>query len=132
MTLTTFVYVASVLDAYRLTAGIFMAVILMIIIGSFIYYSIEFIENNIYGNKSFNESKSAKGKQVLLNIKRLIISLVVLSVSLVFVPSKETSYTMLAAYAAQQVAENPKAEQISGKVLEIINNKLDEQLSKKK
>ena len=41
------------------------------------------------------------------------------------VPSEKTAYTMVGAYAAQKVAENPQVQQISGKVITIINQKLD-------
>jgi hypothetical protein len=43
----------------------------------------------------------------------------------VLLPSEKTAYTMVAAYAAQKVAENDKVQQMSGKVLTIIEQKLD-------
>lgn len=52
----------------------------------------------------------------------------VLGISLllnVFLPSEKTAYTMVAAYAAQKVSENDKVQQMSGKVLTIIEQKLD-------
>lgn len=42
-----------------------------------------------------------------------------------FIPSEKTAYTMVGAYAAQKVAENPEVRNISGKVITIINQKLD-------
>lgn len=42
-----------------------------------------------------------------------------------FVPSEKTAYTMVGAYAAQKVAENPKVQEMSSKVITIINQKLD-------
>lgn len=44
---------------------------------------------------------------------------------LVALPSEKTAYTMVGAYAAQKVAENEKVQQMSGKVLTIIEQKLD-------
>lgn len=41
------------------------------------------------------------------------------------IPSEKTAYTMVGAYAAQKVAENPEVRNISGKVITIINQKLD-------
>jgi hypothetical protein len=41
------------------------------------------------------------------------------------IPSEKTAYTMVGAYAAQKVAEDPKVQQLSGKVLQLIENKLD-------
>ena len=43
----------------------------------------------------------------------------------IFVPSEKTAYTMVGAYAAQKVAEDPKVQDMSNKVLTIINQKLD-------
>lgn len=44
---------------------------------------------------------------------------------LIFLPSEKTAYTMAGAYAAQKVAENDKVQVLSGKVLTIIEQKLD-------
>ena len=44
---------------------------------------------------------------------------------LIFIPSEKTAYTMVGAYAAQKVAENEKVQQLSGKVLTIIEQRLD-------
>jgi hypothetical protein len=53
-----------------------------------------------------------------------------ISLSVAFViailPSEKTAYTMVGAYAAQKVAENEKVQQLSGKVLKIIEQKLDD------
>ena len=43
----------------------------------------------------------------------------------VILPDEKTAYTMVAAYAAQKVSENDKVQQMSGKVLTIIEQKLD-------
>lgn len=44
---------------------------------------------------------------------------------IILIPSEKTAYTMVGAYAAQKVAENDKVQQMSGKVLAIIEQKLD-------
>ena len=44
---------------------------------------------------------------------------------LVFLPSEQTAYTMVGAYAAQKVVEDPKVQQLSAKVLKIVEMKLD-------
>ncbi len=44
---------------------------------------------------------------------------------LILLPTEKTAYTMVGAYAAQKVAENEKVQQMSGKVLTIIEQKLD-------
>jgi len=49
----------------------------------------------------------------------------ILTLANIFVPSEKTAYTMVGAYAAQRVAEDPRVQDMSGKVLTIINQKLD-------
>ena len=41
------------------------------------------------------------------------------------IPNEKTAYVMVAAYATQKIAQNPATEEIGGKVLTIINQKLD-------
>jgi uncharacterized membrane protein len=48
-----------------------------------------------------------------------------LTLANIFIPSEKTAYTMVGAYAAQKVAEDPRVQNMSGKVLTIINQKLD-------
>jgi hypothetical protein len=43
----------------------------------------------------------------------------------ILIPTEKTAYTMVGAYAAQKVAENDKVQAMSGKVLTIIEQKLD-------
>jgi len=50
---------------------------------------------------------------------------VVCAWALILLPTEKTAYTMVGAYAAQKVAENDKVQQMSGKVLTIIEQKLD-------
>lgn len=47
------------------------------------------------------------------------------SLLLALIPSEKTAYTMVGAYAAQKVAENENVQRISGKVLAVIEQKLD-------
>jgi hypothetical protein len=44
---------------------------------------------------------------------------------LILLPNEKTAYTMVGAYAAQKVSENDKVQQMSGRVLTIIEQKLD-------
>lgn len=48
---------------------------------------------------------------------------------LILIPSEKTAYTMVGAYAAQRVAENEKVQQMSGKVLTIIEQRLDDYIA---
>lgn len=48
------------------------------------------------------------------------------------IPSSKTVYMMVAAKVGQDIATSPKAKELGGKLYQLINQKLDEQLSKKK
>lgn len=51
---------------------------------------------------------------------------VVMAIVLAILPSKKTAWVMVGAYATQKVAEDPRTQEVGGKVLKIINQKLDE------
>jgi D-alanyl-lipoteichoic acid acyltransferase DltB (MBOAT superfamily) len=57
--------------------------------------------------------------------KRYTLIFVCLGFVQVMLPSQKTAYTMVGAHAAQRVSENEKVQQMSGKVLQIIEQKLD-------
>lgn len=46
-------------------------------------------------------------------------------------PSERVAYTMAGAYAVQKVVEHPSTEEVSRKVIDIINMKLDNHLKEK-
>lgn len=48
------------------------------------------------------------------------------------VPGKQTIYMMAGVEFAQEIASSPKTKELGGKVLNLINKKLDEELEKKK
>ena len=54
-----------------------------------------------------------------------------ITVASCFIPGEKTMYTMVGAYAAEQVAKDPKVQQLSGKVLTIIETKLDDIINEK-
>ena len=58
--------------------------------------------------------------------KRLCIGMVVAILLLVAIPSEKTAYMMVGAYAVQKVAQDPRTEQTTSKVISLINKKLDE------
>ncbi len=52
-------------------------------------------------------------------------TIIVLITTATLLPSERTAYLMVGAYAAQRVAEDPKVQQISSKVLKAIELKID-------
>ena len=61
--------------------------------------------------------------------KKYILSVTIpLIVGNLLVPSKDTMYTMLAAYGVQTAAENENVQQFAGKSLEVLEKAMDEYL----
>ena len=72
----------------------------------------------------FQYTDAGRAKQSR-NIRRSMTVAAIATVLLVFTPSTRTAYTMVGAYAAQHIAQDPKVQETGSKVLTIINQKLD-------
>lgn len=59
-------------------------------------------------------------------IKASLISAIALSVLMVFVPSKETAYVMVAATGVEGIVSDERVQQLGGKSLDVIEQWLDE------
>ena len=105
----------------------FVGVIIASLITSaifFMWYVTETDRKSYYSERE-NDKREENGVMCVKWIKRGIVTAAIASFLLVFVPTEKTAYTMVGAYAAQKVAENDKVQQMSGKVLTIIEQKLD-------
>lgn len=72
------------------------------------------------------KQKVLEGRRTVENIlKYSVITTIVAAIVMLIIPNEKTAYTMAGAYAAQKVVENDKVQDMSGKVLQIINQKLD-------
>lgn len=113
MDLALLVYAISLLHGI----GTFFAVVniscIAWIVGNFIYW---------IDSYSPSEEKIAGIKKRMWNAVWVAIAA---SWVLILLPTEKTAYTMVGAYAAQKVSENDKVQQMSGKVLTIIEQKLD-------
>lgn len=56
---------------------------------------------------------------------RSLMTVILSSIILIATPSDKTMYMMVGAYAAQKAAEDPKVQQLSGKVLKLVETELD-------
>ena len=82
---------------------------------------------------SWNTNKDGTVKERLVSTREAVKKVFKVSIPLfaifcflpILIPSERTAYTMVGAYAAQKVSENDKVQQLSGKVLTIIEQKLD-------
>lgn len=64
--------------------------------------------------------------------KYFIISISIFTLLTIIIPSSKTIYQMAGAKLTQDVVESPEAKEISSKLLQIINQKLDEQIKETK
>ena len=78
-----------------------------------------------YYSDQMNDKREANGVMCVRRMKQCIAYGVFACLMLVAIPSEKTAFTMVGAYAAQKVAENDKVQAMSGKVLTIIEQKLD-------
>lgn len=124
MDLAILVYAISLLPKI----GSFMVLSIIICAGAagffFIWYVSETDRKSYYSEKE-NDQRQANGVMCIKWIKRVIVTGFIVSFLLIFIPSEKTAYTMVGAYAAQKVAENDKVQAMSGKVMTIIEQKLD-------
>jgi len=114
MELAIFIYLAGVLDTLHdvLIIAIPVATVLTFFM-TMVFFMCD--EEDEAQSKAF--AKKA--------IKYLLITVFVSFSVVTLTPDKKTSYTMLAAYAGQQIATSHGAQEISSKVMTIINQQLD-------
>lgn len=125
MELTLLVYAISLLPVISEVAAITCIGILVATFLGFVFIGDEITSAYARKQASFADL-SVIARIYLRLVLWLFIPLLMLCVALkVFLPSEKTAYMMVGAYAAQKVAENPQTQQISGKILTIINAKID-------
>ena len=110
MDLALLIYGISVLSNLGITLVIVLMLSLIVFILSLLAWASE------YGESKETAYKWVKGSIIAISI--------ILPIS-VIVPSEKTMYTMVGAYAAQRISEDPKVQQLSAKVLKLVENKLD-------
>ena len=110
MELALLVYAVSLLDGLLKFLTIMCAVAVLGVIAS-----------GIATLESYNDTAAAKRW-----FKRSVISLAILGFLSTLIPTERTAYIMVAAYAAQKVAESPEVRDTGDKVLTLINSKLDQ------
>lgn len=109
MELALLVYAISLITSIGTVAGA-VTVIGLIVLGISTIHYLDYHTNKIFWLKV---------------VKNTTLTLVFSILILVLLPSEKTAYTMVGAYAAQKVAEDPKVQQLSGKVLVLLEKKLD-------
>lgn len=78
-----------------------------------------------WDSKADEQIKQGRRETSMTIFKYAGIAVIVSAVLNILLPSERTAYVMVGAYAAQKVAENDKVQQMSSKVLTVIEQKLD-------
>ena len=115
MDLTMALYLIDVLSTLKSITGFLFAVL----IAAFIITGIIYLCTTSVHDKKDHEVATKAGKII-------IVLLFIFGVPSILIPTTATMYTMAGSYAVGKVLENPKVQVIQDKVLDIINNKLDE------
>lgn len=116
MSLAMLVYMVAVIPKIGLWAGIILAV--TVVLGGITFINAR-IELDIYGINE-KDPHTIKAKAVckfLLN--KLWIPFVLVMVTIIC-PSKETLYTMIAAYGVEKVIENPVAQDLASDGVDVL------------
>ena len=113
MDLALLVYGISTLQGVKAILGGLVALSFAICLALFIYMGDQYGEDN--------KNKTWAWKRIKMWFAAGLVSVFFFAL----LPTQKTAYTMVGAYAAQKVAENEKVQQLSGKVLKIIEQKLD-------
>lgn len=111
MDLALLLYLADTVDKISVASGI--VAVTSFVISLFI----------IFVSLDINGWENTKGL-----IKFGVTITLVSSLVFIFTPSKDTMYTMAAAYGVQTAAENPNVQRLAGKSLQVLEGKLDEYL----
>lgn len=88
-----------------------------------------YFDTNAQGKKVLKDDIVRFRKLVDGTLKYAFITLITTSSLQVIIPSEKTAWLMVGAYAGQKVAENEKVQHLSGKVLLVIENKIDDYLN---
>lgn len=115
MDLALLVYSISLLKGISIFFAVLLALCGITMLGNFLYWVDD------YGDK--------REAGIVKRVWKAFWIGVVCCWALIILPSEKTAYTMVGAYAAQKVAENEKVQQLSGKVLAIIEQRLDGYIS---
>lgn len=72
------------------------------------------------------KDKVVKARALTTRILKWCVGVSIVATTLmIIVPSQKTAWTMVGAYAAQKVAEDPRAAEVGAKVMTVINQQLD-------
>jgi len=120
MTVPLIIYFVEVLDKISCALTFIFIIAFLGAIVSLIVWSFN-ADMSKFGNDYATKAASAKKM-----LKGIVIVMCVTGILDIIIPSKKTIYLMIGGYAAESIYESPEAKAFGNKVLNIVNNKLDE------
>lgn len=107
----------------------------LLVIGSFLLLLGYVILNIVEGADEKEAAVVARLKGLVkatskVFLPTMIVYISVKSAAITLAPSKETAYTMLAAYGVQEVYQNEDVKRLAGKSLEVLESYMDKHLEK--
>ena len=89
-----------------------------------IYRGAECSQESWHGERE-NQKRAEKGVWAMGHAKTCLKVFITCSILATLLPTEKTAYMMVGAYATQKIAEDDRVQETGGKVLKIINQKLD-------
>lgn len=130
MTLAMIVYLIYSISAIHVFLNIGLLIsVLTLIVTSGIRLAREDYSWHFNPNGTLKDEIKSFRNMIDKSIKYSFIIAIILSVFITIIPSERTAWMMVGAYTGQKIAENEKVQQLSGKVVTIIENKLDDYIS---
>jgi lysylphosphatidylglycerol synthetase-like protein (DUF2156 family) len=124
MDLVWLVYGISLLTPIGSLFTFIVAICICTIVALLVYRGAECSQEDWY-KEDKNKKQAEKAVWAMNRIKTALKVLIPCLIVMTFLPAPKTAYMMVGAYAAQKMAENGKVQETGGKVLELINQKLD-------
>lgn len=124
MDLALLVYGISILQPLG-TVLVAIAVICCLSILGLMFYRMAECSIDSYNNQQQIDRKKENAAWAMGRVGFAFKILIPVAVAVILLPTPKTAYIMVGAYAAQKVVENKSVQETSGKVLTLINQKLD-------
>ena len=124
MDLALLVYAISLLTPIG-TVAMFIAIISCIAICGLMLYRVTECTQESWRGEREVQKRAEKGVWVMGRVWFTMKVLIPTVIVLILLPTPKTAYIMVGAYAAQKIVENKSVQDTGGKVLTLINQKLD-------
>jgi hypothetical protein len=125
MDLALLVYAISLLAPIGTVMMLTAIIAAIAIAGLMLYRAAECSQENWY-NEEKNRKQTEKAAWAMSRVGDALKVLIPTVMLLIVLPTQKTAYMMVGAYAAQKVVENKSVQDTGGKVLTLINQKLDQ------